>query len=53
MAKPLASILGPLMILIHMNDLLDVFDKDTSQDKLIEDLYKIGNWAIQWMENAI
>lgn len=35
------------MILIHMNDLADVFDKDTSQDELSED-FKISNWAIQW-----
>ena len=30
-----------------MNDLADVFDKDTSQDELSED-FKISNWAIQW-----
>ena len=25
-----------------------VFDKDTSQDKLNGDFYKISNWAFQW-----
>ena len=33
------------MILIHMNDLADVFDKDTSQDELSED-FKISNLTL-------